>query len=477
VLARTKKSDRSLALVVLAAGKGKRLRSSNPKVLHPVCGRPILWHVLAAGLAARPAKIVIVVGHGADDVKAAVSSWGLTPSPNFVEQSEQLGTGHAVMVAEKAVGKVDDVLIANGDFDPVTAEDVRGLLRRHHRSRGAATLISTELDDPGRYGRVIREGARLLRIAEHADATPTERSIHEVATNWIAVRRADLFATLPLVDRENRQREYYLNRVIPILLEKGERVSVMTVDTAGAMGANSRGGLAAVERVVRERVNAGHLANGVTLIDPATTYIDVGVTIGRETVIHPLSFLEGETRVGARCRIGPSARIVDSRIGDDSEVTFSVVLGSRLGEQTSVGPFARLRPGTRLSDGAKAGTFVDVKNAKIGRGSKVPHLSYVGDATLGHDVNIGAGTVTVNYDGYTKHRTVIGDGARIGSDTMLVAPVRVGRDATTGAGSVITKDVPAGALGVERSEQRVVPGYRERKDDEHRAGGRTTRKR
>src|SRR6266516_923302 len=426
ILARTKKSDRSLALVVLAAGKGKRLRSSNPKVLHPVCGRPILWHVLAAGVAARPARIVIVVGHGADDVKAAASSWDLTPSPIFVEQSEQLGTGHAVMVAEKAVGKVDDVLIANGDFDPVTAEDVRALLRRHHRSRGAATLISTELDDPGRYGRVIREGARLLRIAEHADATPAERSIHEVATNWIAVRRADL---------------------------------------------------AAVERVVRERVNAGHLANGVTLIDPATTYIDVGVTIGRETVIHPLSFLEGKTRVGARCRIGPSARIVDSRIGDDSEVNFSVVLDSRLGDHTSVGPFARLRPGTRLSDGAKAGTFVDVKNAKIGRGSKVPHLSYVGDATLGDDVNIGAGTVTVNYDGYTKHRTVIGDGARIGSDTMLVAPVRVGKDATTGAGSVITKDVTAGALGVERAEQRVVPGYRERKDDEHRAGGRTTRKR
>ena len=476
-MAQTTKNARSLALIVLAAGRGKRLRSSSPKVLHPICGRPILWHVLQAGLGARPSKLVIVVGHGADDVKAAVSSWNLTPRPIFVEQTEQLGTGHAVTVAEKALGKVDDVLVANGDYDPVMADDVRSLLRQHRRSRSAATLISTELETPGEYGRVIREGAKLIRIVEHADATPAERSIHEVATNWIAARRADLFATLPLLDRENRQGEYYLNRVIPILLDKGERVSVMAVDTFGAMGANSRGGLAAVERVVRERVNATHLANGVTLIDPATTYIDVGVTIDRDTVIHPLSFLEGETRVGARCRIGPSARIVDSRIGNDTEISFSVVSGSRIGDDASVGPFARLRPGTALGDGAKAGAFVDVKNAKIGRGSKVPHLSYVGDATLGDDVNIGAGTVTVNYDGYTKHRTMIGDGARIGSDTMLVAPVRVGKDATTGAGSVITKDVPAGALGVERGEQRVVRGYRERKDVEHGSARRKPKKR
>jgi bifunctional UDP-N-acetylglucosamine pyrophosphorylase/glucosamine-1-phosphate N-acetyltransferase len=477
VLAQTTKTARSLALVVLAAGKGKRLRSSMPKVLHPICGKPILWHAVHAGLAARPSKIVIVVGQGADDVVQTVSSWGLKPAPIFVEQAEQLGTGHAVMITERAVGKVDDVLVANGDFDPVTPDDVRALVRRHRHSKGAAALISTELMNPGGYGRVIRAGARVVRVVERADATAAERAIREVATNWIAFRRADLFATLPLLDRENRQREFYLNRVIPILLDKGERISAMSVDTGGAMGANSRGGLAAVERVVRERVNARHLERGVTLVDPATTYIDVGVTIGRDTVIRPLSFLEGDTRIGARCQIGPSTRIVDSRVGDGTEITFAVVLGSRIGGDATVGPFARLRPGSMLADGSKAGTFVDVKNATIGRGSKVPHLSYVGDATLGEDVNVGAGTITVNYDGYDKHRTMIGDGARIGSDTMLVAPVRIGPNANTGAGSVITKDVPAGALAVERGEQRVVRGYRERKDDEHRVAGRKTRKR
>jgi bifunctional UDP-N-acetylglucosamine pyrophosphorylase/glucosamine-1-phosphate N-acetyltransferase len=464
----TPKKTRSLALVVLAAGKGKRLKSATPKVLHPICGMPTLGHVLEAGRAARPSKIVIVVGHGADDVKAAASSWGIKPAPIFVEQIEQLGTGHAVLVAEQAVGRVDEVLVANGDFDPVSPEDVRALLRAHHRSKGVATLIAAELDRPAGYGRVIRKGGRLVRVVEHADATPAERAIREVATNWIVFRRPDLFATLPLLDRENRQKEFYLNRVIPILLDKGERVSVITVDTGGAMGLNSRGGLSAVERVVRERINALHLANGVTLVDPTTTYIDVGVTIGRDSVIQPLTFLQGETRIGRRCEIGPSARIVNSVVADGSEVTFSVVIGSKIGRDVQVGPFARLRPGCDLADGSRVGAFVDAKNAVVGKGSKVSHLTYVGDVTIGKDVNVGAGAVTVNYDGYEKHSTMIDDGARIGSDTMLVAPVHIGKNANTGAGSVITEDVPAGALAVERGEQRNTEGYRKRKDAEHR---------
>ena len=470
----TTKQIRSLALVVLAAGRGKRLKSATPKVLHPICGVATLRHVLDTGLAARPTKIVIVVGRGADDVRAAASSWALRPTPVFVEQGEQLGTGHAVLSAERAVGRVDEVLVANGDFDPVTRDDVRTLIRTHRRSKGAATLIAAELDRPGGYGRIVRKGGRLVRIVEQADATPSERAIREVATNWILFRRADLFAALPLLDRENRQREYYLNRVLPILLEKGERVTVVAADTGGAMGLNSRGGLAAVERVVRGRINEEHLANGVTLVDPATAYIDVGVTIGRDTVIQPMTFLQGATHIGRGCEIGPSTRVVDSTVGEGSEVTFSVVLGSKIGKGAHVGPFARLRPGCNLADGSKAGTFVDVKNATIGKGSKVPHLAYVGDATIGEDVNVGAGSITVNYDGYEKRRTVVGDGARIGSDTMLVAPVRVGKDANTGAGSVITRDVPAGALAVERGEQRNIPGYRRRKDAERRSAGRRT---
>jgi bifunctional UDP-N-acetylglucosamine pyrophosphorylase / glucosamine-1-phosphate N-acetyltransferase len=273
------------------------------------------------------------------------------------------------------------------------------------------------------------------------------------------------------VGRENRQDEYYLNEVLPILIDKGERVSVVPVDTGGTFGVNSRDGLAAVERVVRRRINAKHLDGGVTIVDPDATYIDVDVRIGRDTVIRPMSFLEGETRIGSGVSIGPSTRIVDSTVGDRSEVSFAVVLGSTIGRDVRVGPFVRMRPGTVLADGSMAGAFVDLKNATVGEGSKVPHLSYVGDADLGEDVNIGAGTVTANFDGYRKQRTVIHDGASIGSDTMLIAPVTIGKDANTGAGSVITKDVPAGALGVERAEQRNVEGYRERKDADHRREG------
>ncbi len=462
------RSTRSLALVVLAAGEGTRLKSSVPKVLHPVCGRPVLWHVLQAGLAARPSKVIVVVGHGADDVRAAVRSWRLSPSPIFVEQPKRLGTGDAVAVARPKVGRVDDVLVMGGDYDPVTPEDVKRLLTTHRRTRAAATLASTELDDPGSYGRVVREGGRLVGIVEDMDATPEIRTIREVSIVLFAFRRAELFRALPRLDRRNRQREYYLNRVIPLLLGDGERVAVVRVDTGGVMGLNSRAGLAAVERVVRERINARHLANGVTLVDPATTYIDVDVTIGADSVIRPLTFLEGATRIGSGCDIGPSTRLTDAIVGDGCAVTFTVAQGAVIGDGADVGPFARLRPGTVLAPGAHVGSYVELKNAIVGRGSKVPHLSYVGDATIGEDVNIGAATVTVNYDGYRKHRTVVEDGARVGSDTMLVAPVRVGRGAVTGAGSVITRDVPDGALGVERTEQRNVAGYRGRKDAEHR---------
>ena len=470
----TTKSSRSLALVVLAAGKGKRLKSATPKVLHPVCGRPALWHVLQAGLAARPQKVVVVVGHGANEVKAAVRSWKLLPAPVFVDQPRQLGTGDAVAVAKSKIGRVDDVLVMGGDYDPVTGSDVKALMASHRRSSSVATIAATELDDPGGYGRVVRRGGRLMEIVEEVDANPDVKAIREVSILLFAFRRLELYRALPMLDRRNRQREYYLNRVVPLLIADGGKVSVVSVDTGGVMGLNSRAGLAAVERVVRSRINAGHLANGVTLIDPATTYIDVDVTIGPETVIRPMTFLEGATQVGAGCAIGPSARLVDTEVGDGSEVTFAVLLEARLGRGVTVGPFVRMRPGVVLHDGAKAGAFVDLKNVTVGRGSKVPHLSYLGDAEIGEDVNIGAGNITANYDGYAKHRTIVEDGARTGSDTILVAPVRVGRDAVTAAGSVISKDVPPGALAVERGEQRVIEGYRKRKDAEHRA---RTRKR
>jgi bifunctional UDP-N-acetylglucosamine pyrophosphorylase/glucosamine-1-phosphate N-acetyltransferase len=467
----SKRTVRSLAAVVLAAGKGERLKSGTPKVLHPVCGRPLLWHALQVVRAAKPARIVVVVGHGADDVREAVRSWDIRPAPVFIEQAEQLGTGHAVQLAEEAVGKVADVLVANGDFDPITPTDLRKVLSTHRRSGAAVTLGSTILDTPGGYGRVVREGRRVVDVIEGRDAPPAVRKIHEVATNWIAFRRDLLFATLPLLDRENRQHEYYLNRAISILLDKGERVDAVVCDTGGILGANTRAGLAGLEALIRRRTNESHMAAGIRLIDPAATYIDVDVRIGRDTVVYPNTFLETGVRIGAGCSIGPSAAIARSRVGDRSVVWFSVLEDARVGKDCEVGPFARLRPGAILEDGALVGDFVEVKGSRIGRGSKAKHLAYIGNAELGAGVNVGAGTVVVNYDGYEKHPTVIGDGARIGSDTMLVAPVKVGKGAVTGAGSVITKDVPAGALAVERSDQKNVKGYRERADAKHRSKG------
>jgi bifunctional UDP-N-acetylglucosamine pyrophosphorylase/glucosamine-1-phosphate N-acetyltransferase len=462
---------RSLAAVVLAAGKGKRLRSATQKVLHPICGRPALWWVMRNVEAARPTKIVVVVGRGADEVEAAVRSWGLHPAPVFVDQGEPLGTGHAVMAAEGAVGRAREVLVIGGDFDPAAPAHIRELLRVHRATGSAATILTAEVREPGGYARIVREGTRLLEIVEGSDAPARLRRLREVSLLIFAFRRAALFGALPMVGRDNSQREYYLNEVFPILIDKGERVSAVRVDTGGAMGINSRGGLSETTEVMRQRINARHLANGVTLVDPATAYIDADVRIGRDTVIHPLTFLSGSTRIGVRCEIGPSTRVVDSRVGDGAEVQFSVVRDALIGAGAQVGPYAHLRPGAVLGPGAKAGAFVEIKASEIGQGGKVPHLAYVGDARIGRRANLGAGTVTVNYDGYRKHRTVVGDDARVGSDTMLIAPVKVGRGAVTGAGSVITGDVPPGALAVERSEQRVIRGYRRRKDAEAKARG------
>lgn len=460
-MARTRSA--SLAAVVLAGGLGTRFRTSTPKVLQPLCGRPLLWHALRLALAAKPDRLVVVLPPGAPEIADAVRSFGLDPAPTFVTQREPLGTGHAVRAAAKAVGTVDDVLVVGGDFDPVREDDVRALLRLHRRTRSAASILTTEADEPKAYARIVRDGERLLDIVEGTDAPKELLATREVSTLVMAFRRADLFAALPRIRRNNRQREYYLNAVFPFFLAEGERVSALRADTGGLLGPNSQADLAAVAALVRRRINREHMDRGVLLVDPEQTYIDVGIAIGPDTTILPLTFLEGATRIGKGCRIGPGARVADTVVGDGSEVQFSVVLGARLGRDVRVGPYARLRPGAVLADRAFAGGFVEVKNATIGEGSKVPHLSYVGDAEIGRDVNVGAGTVTVNYDGRAKHRTRIGDGAFIGSDTMLVAPIEIGAGAMTGAGSVVTRDVPPGALAIERSEQRTVEGYADRK--------------
>ncbi len=463
-----------LAVVVLAAGHGRRIKSRTAKVLQPLCGRPVLWHVLDAVRALRPAKVVVVIRNRGNDVEEALGSWGLRLPIEFVDQPDPQGTGHAVMVAEGAVGDADEVLVANGDEPLVTGAQFRELVSLRRRRKAAVAVQTTVPGDAKGFARVIREGDELVRLAEGSEASRDELDIPEVATGVYAFRAEDLFGALPLVSRENRQREYYLPDVLSILRDKGERLVVQTVDIGGAVGVNSRLELARAAVVMRRRINDALMSHGVTIVDPDATYVDVGVRVGNDTTIHPQTHLEGETSIGVGCTIGPNTRIVDSRVADEATIEQSKVTGSRIGTGADVGPFAHVRPGTVLGANTKVGSFVEIKASKVGDGSKVPHLSYVGDATIGKNVNIGAGTVTVNYDGYAKHRTTIGDDVRIGSDTMLVAPVKIGRGAVTGAGSVITKDVPAGALAVERSDQRIVAGYRKRTDRRKgRTGGHT----
>jgi bifunctional UDP-N-acetylglucosamine pyrophosphorylase / glucosamine-1-phosphate N-acetyltransferase len=454
---------RSLAAVILAAGKGKRMRSARHKVLHDVCGRPGLWYVVQAALASKPSKLIVVVGHAADQVEAAVTSWDLGVPVQFVDQGEQLGTGHAVHVAERAVGDAGEVLVMAGDDPLPTGGHVRQVVAALRRSSAAAAILTTQVDDPTGYGRVVRRGRDLIEIAEEREAGPEVRRIHEISTVVYAFRREDLFRALPRVGRENRQNEYYLPDVLAILIEKGERVSVVTADFGGVwVGLNSRATLAKLGELMRARIVRGHMERGVTFVDPATTYVEVDVRIGRDTVIHPMTFLQGATRIGAGASIGPGARLVDTEVGNEADVSFSVIRQSRIGRGAMVGPYASLRPGTVIEERGKAGTFVEMKNTRVGKGSKVPHLSYVGDAVIGRGVNVGAGVITCNYDGYEKHSTVIGDESFIGSDTMLIAPVELGKRVWTGAGSAISEDVPEGALAVERAKQRIVHGY-----DEH----------
>jgi bifunctional UDP-N-acetylglucosamine pyrophosphorylase/glucosamine-1-phosphate N-acetyltransferase len=461
-----KRPSQHLGAVVLAAGHGKRIKSRLPKVLQPLAGRPVLWHVLSAVKAARPETVFVVIRERGNEVEQQVASWDLRLPVEFVVQAEPHGTGHAVMVAEHRLSAMDEVLVVNGDEPLVTGAQLKELVSLRRRRKAAAAVQTTIPQDAQGFARVIRDGDELVRLAEGSEASADELAVLEVATGVYAFAREDLFRALPLVNRDNSQREYYLPDVLGILREKGERLVVQLVDIGGAVGVNSRAELARAAVVMRRRLNEDLMAAGVAILDPEQTYVDVGVKVGRDTTLLPQTILEGATRIGEGCTIGPASRISDSTIADEAIVEQSVVRGAAIGPRASVGPYSHIRPETVVGADAKVGSFVEIKASRIGEGSKVPHLTYIGDATIGRNVNVGAGTITVNYDGYDKHRTVIGDDARIGSDTMLVAPVRIGRGAVTGAGSVITKDVPAGTLAVERADQRHVSGYRERKDRE-----------
>ena len=450
-------------VVVLAAGQGTRMKSSFPKVLHRLVGQPLIEHVLRTASAVSPSTVTLVIGHGAENVRRMI---GNRPNLGFVVQEPQLGTAHALQQAEKRLaGKRGTLVLLSGDVPLLRGGTVKRLVESHHGARAAATVVTALVERPYGYGRIVRTRGRIARIVEERDASPAVRRIHEINSGIYAFDLAPLFEALRGIASQNAQGEYYLTDLIAIYRRRKLPVETLIVDDPREIrGINSRSELAEVSRIVRQTKNEELMAAGVTLVDPATTYIDPDVQIGSDTVIHPGVAIEGQTRIGSACEIHANVRIVDSEIADKAVIqNFCLIIGSRIAEGASVGPFAHLRPETVVGQGAKIGNFVELKKTTMGPGSKANHLAYLGDATIGAKVNIGAGTITCNYDGTTKHPTVIEDGAFIGSDSQLIAPVKVGRGAYVAAGSSITEDVPDGALGIARGRQTNVAGWVERR--------------
>jgi bifunctional UDP-N-acetylglucosamine pyrophosphorylase/glucosamine-1-phosphate N-acetyltransferase len=435
--------------IVLAAGLGKRMRSRKPKALHPIAGRPMLLHVLTAArgafeAAGRDARYVAVVGHGAAPVKAI-----LDDSVRCVEQAEQLGTGHAVAQAQSIASGSGHVLVINADVPLVTPETIADLMTRHLEENADLTFLTAVVDDARGQGRLQRDATgRVTGIVEEAGADAATLAGNQVNAGVYCFRGDWLWPRLSRIER-SAAGEYYLTDLVAMAVREGATVVAVPVDDpAQALGINDRVQLAQAEAVVRERIRRQHMLTGVTIVDPATTYIDADVTIGMDTTLYPSTYLGGQTAIGEDCVIGPGSQVIDSTVGARCRVDSSVVEQSTLEDGVDVGPFSHLRAGAHICSGAHIGNFAEVKNSRLGRNTKMGHFSYIGDAQVGDDVNIGAGTITCNFDGVHKHRTVIGDGAFIGSDTMLIAPVEVGAGARTGAGSVVNHDVPPNALAV-----------------------------
>ncbi|NTW28050.1 MAG: bifunctional UDP-N-acetylglucosamine diphosphorylase/glucosamine-1-phosphate N-acetyltransferase GlmU [Coriobacteriia bacterium] len=451
----------SAAALILAAGEGTRMNSAKPKVAHEILGRPMLNWVIEAARDAGCQRIIVITGHGAATVETLIGD------AEPVLQDRQLGTGHAVMCAKHALdGFTGSLVVLSGDTPLIRPETISGLVAMRESSGAALTVLTAQLADPNGYGRIVRDmrDGGVSRIVEEKDATAHERAITEVNTGAYCFDAAVLFAHLDRLGTENSQGEYYLTDMVAVFNAEGLTVSASISDEASEMlGVNSRVQLADVARIAQRRINRRHMLAGVTMTDPDLVWIGPDVVLGVDVELLPMTFLAGATTVGDRAVIGPNSRLTNATIAEDATVDSSVVIGAKVGRGAQVGPVAYLRPGTVLEAGSKAGTCVEIKNSTIGAGSKVPHLSYIGDANIGERANIGAGTITCNFDGFSKHKTVIGDGAFVGSDTMLVAPVTVGAGAVTAAGSAITRDVPANALGVERSEQVNVEDWRHRR--------------
>lgn len=452
----------ALTAVILAAGQGTRMRSELSKMLHPLCGRPLVGWPIAAALAAGADRIV-VVDSAANSLQGQLPAGVITavqPAPD--------GTGGAVRAAAPQIGEDMTVIVMPGDAPLISAASLAQLVVAHEGARAAATMATMILADPSGYGRVVRDAAgdveRVVETKTAGDATPEQLRINEVNSSIFAFDGAALLEALQDLKADNAQGELYLPDVLPALRSRGLSVRAHVLEDADeALGVNDRVQLAQVRAIAQQRIHDAHGRAGVTIVDPASTLIDVGVSIGTDTVIEPSSFLRGATAIGRGCTVGPLTTLIDATLHDEIAIPHSYVVQAQIESKATVGPFAYLRPGTVLRERSKAGTFVEIKNSDVGPGSKVPHLSYIGDTEIGEDTNLGAATITANYDGVNKHRTTIGDRVHTGVDTTLIAPVTLGDDTFTAANSAITKDIPPGALGVARTRQANIEGYADRK--------------
>ena len=447
-----------LTIVILAAGEGKRMRSRQPKVLHRLCGRPLIGYALRTARVLAD-RIVLVVGPDADGVRAAAGE-----GVRVVEQRERLGTGHAVLQAREACG-AGTILVLPGDSPLLSSETLTALVAQHRAAGAAATVLTAVVDRPQGYGRILRQGGRVTRIVEERDATDDQKKITEINTSVYGFDARRLWTALGELRPDNDQGEYYLTDVIGLLARAGGRIEALAApDPAEALGINDRKQLAAVAAIQRRRILDGLMEAGVTVLDPASTYVEDTVTIGPDTTLYPNVVLEGATTIGSECVIASGCQVSASRFGDRVTLKpYCVVSEAVVEDDATLGPFCHLRPGCHIGPKAKIGNFVEAKKARIGRGSKANHLAYLGDATVGENVNIGAGTITCNYDGRAKHETRIGDGAFVGTNATLVAPLVIGEGAYVGGGSTITKDVPPGALAVGRAPQVVKEGWAARR--------------
>lgn len=458
--------SKNLDVVILAAGLGTRMKSATIKILHRAAGKPIIDYVLDVAAEIGASEPVVIVGHQREAVQKAIGT-----RARFAVQDQQLGTGHAVLQAAEALADVAGrrILILSGDVPLTRAETLQQMLEQHEREQNALTVLTMKLDEPAMYGRIVRDAdGGVTRIVEAKDASAIEKQIDEVNAGIYVFDGEHLFDNLRNLSTDNAQGEYYLTDLIAVLRRAGHRVGAHVIhDPVEALGVNSRAELATVEAEIQRRVIDRLMKAGVTFRNPATVVIDSTVSIGADSVIYPFVTLEGTTTIGEGCVLEPGVHLINVTVGDDVHLkTGTVAEESSIADQATVGPYAHLRPGTQLGRHVKVGNFVETKKAVFGEGAKASHLSYIGDAEIGAEVNIGAGTITCNYDGVNKHKTVLEDGVFIGSDTQLVAPVRVGKGAYVGAGSTITKDVPADSLALSRTPQRIVEGWAAKKREE-----------